>query len=83
MRLRWLVIIAVFNTVLFVASLWQVEYIISCAENGWQYDSPFHLWQSDIWFAHDVWYTVLAIQFAVWVLVSAYSGYKLYKLSKT
>lgn len=80
MRIRWLVIAAIISAILFVVSQWQIEYIITCADNGWEYDAPFHLFQTDIWTAHDIWYTVLWI---AWILTVADIGVTLFVLNRS
>lgn len=59
-------VLCVASAFLWMAAIWQLEYVITCADNHWVYDAPFHLFQCDIWVAHDIWYGVL---FIAWLLV--------------
>ena len=52
-----------------MGALWQINYIITCAQNGWIYDAPFHLFQTDVWVAQDLWMVVLAVQFCLLIMI--------------
>ena len=60
-------IMCVCSSFLLLVSLWQIEVIWVCLQNGWVYGLPFGFETYNYWLAHDFWFTLI---FASWVLLA-------------
>ena len=60
-------VIGVCSSFLLLVSMWQIEVIWVCLQNGWVYGLPFGFETYNYWLAHDFWFTLI---FASWVLLA-------------
>jgi len=60
-------ILAVCSSFLLLVSMWQIEIIWICLQNGWLYELPFGFETYNYWLAHDFWFTLI---FASWLLLA-------------
>ena len=55
------------SSFLLLVSMWQIEVIWVCLQNGWVYGLPFGFETHNYWLAHDFWFTLI---FASWALLA-------------
>ena len=68
-KYRKFIIILGISIFLWVVSLWQIELVMIWLRAGKNtFEFPFLLFQTNIWIARDIWYTVNAISFLIPVL---------------
>jgi len=60
-------ILAFCSSFLLLVSMWQIEIIWICLQNGWIYGLPFGFETYNYWLAHDFWFTLI---FTSWVLLA-------------